>query len=46
MIPLLKLHSLWFMLSTAQVLMAQGGPLTSEARLTLRTRFGVYQGLG
>lgn len=46
MIPLLKLHSLWFMLSTAHVLMAQGGPLTPEARLTLRTRFGMYQGLG
>jgi len=45
MITLLKLHSLWFMLSAAQVLMAQGGPLTPEVRQTLRTRFGVYQGL-
>lgn len=45
MIALLKLHSLWFMLSTAQVLMAQGGPLTPEVRQTLRTRFGVYVGL-
>lgn len=44
-LSLLKLHSLWFMLSTAQVLVAQGGPLTPEVRQTLHTRFGVYQGL-
>jgi amicoumacin kinase len=42
---LLKLHCLWFYLSTAQVLQNQVGPLTAEVHQAMQTRFAVYEGL-